>query len=67
MEGSAGQMNQDGPESFPRSPKGIADWIYNECFFMMIVLGIETSCDETAASIVEINKKKKKVLKNFFY
>ena len=27
MEGSAGQMNQDGPESFSRSPKGIADWI----------------------------------------
>ena len=31
----------------------------------MIVLGIETSCDETAASIVE--SKKKKILSNILY
>ena len=32
----------------------------------MIVLGIETSCDETAASIVESKKKKKKYYKIFY-
>ena len=31
----------------------------------MIVLGIETSCDETAASVVEAKNKKKK--KNIYY
>ena len=31
----------------------------------MIVLGIETSCDETAASIIE--SKKKKILSNILY
>jgi len=33
----------------------------------MIVLGIETSCDETAASIVESKGKKKKILSNVLY
>ena len=32
----------------------------------MIVLGIETSCDETAASIVE-SKKKKNIIKYFIF
>ena len=33
----------------------------------MIVLGIETSCDETAASVVELKNKKKKILSNILY
>ena len=33
----------------------------------MIVLGIETSCDETAASVVEAKNKKKKILSNILY
>lgn len=33
----------------------------------MIVLGIETSCDETAASVVESKKNYKKVLSNILY
>tara|TARA_B100000029_G_scaffold411722_1_gene414170 strand:+ start:3309 stop:4328 length:1020 start_codon:yes stop_codon:yes gene_type:complete len=33
----------------------------------MIALGIETSCDETAASIVEFKNNKKKILSNIFY
>ena len=33
----------------------------------MIVLGIETSCDETAASIVELKNNKKKILSNILY
>ena len=33
----------------------------------MVVLGIETSCDETAASIVEHKNGKKKVLSNILY
>ena len=34
----------------------------------MIVLGIETSCDETAASVVEAkNKKKKNIIKYFIF
>jgi len=33
----------------------------------MIVLGIETSCDETAASVVEFKNKKKKILSNVLY
>ena len=33
----------------------------------MIALGIETSCDETAASIVELKNNKKKILSNIFY
>ena len=36
--------------------------------FIMIVLGIETSCDETAASVVEYkNKKKKNFIKYFIF
>ena len=33
----------------------------------MIVLGIETSCDETAASVVEAKNKNKKILSNILY
>ena len=33
----------------------------------MIILGIETSCDETAASVVEYKNNKKKVLSNILY
>ena len=33
----------------------------------MIVLGIETSCDETAASVVEYKNNKKKILSNILY
>ena len=33
----------------------------------MIVLGIETSCDETAASIVELKNRRKKILSNILY
>ena len=32
----------------------------------MIVLGIETSCDETAASVVEAKNKKKKYYQIFY-
>ena len=32
----------------------------------MIVLGIETSCDETAASVVEYKNKKKKFYQIFY-
>ena len=35
--------------------------------FIMIVLGIETSCDETAASVVEYKNKNKKILSNILY
>ena len=33
----------------------------------MIVLGIETSCDETAASVIEAKNNKKKILSNILY
>jgi len=33
----------------------------------MIVLGIETSCDETAASVVEAKNKKKNIIKYFIF
>ena len=38
-----------------RKPAGEIPYRFKSCTLRMVILGIETSCDETAISIVEAN------------